>query len=78
MTDARERWNQLTSGQRRAVFAVGLATTWWQVSMLWDLWRRPEDEIRGPKPAWVLGSFVRPVGQIAYYWWGRRPDREER
>jgi hypothetical protein len=28
--------------------------------------------VRGPKPLWVLGSVVQPVGPIAYLVFGRR------
>jgi hypothetical protein len=66
------RWADLTTGQQRAIIAVGALTTVWQVAMLWDLSRRPEEQVRGSKRAWVLASFARPVGQIAYYAWGRR------
>jgi hypothetical protein len=66
------RWDDLSPDQRRAIIAVGVITTIWQVAMLWDLSRRPADQLRGSKRAWVLASFVRPVGQIAYYAWGRR------
>jgi hypothetical protein len=66
-------WEDLTPEQRRAIVAVGVVTTIWQAVMLIDLARRPAEQVRGSKRAWVLASFVRPVGQIAYYAWGRRP-----
>jgi hypothetical protein len=66
------RWKDLSSSQQRTVIAVGAITTIWQIAMLWDLARRPADQIRGTKRAWVLASFVRPFGQIAYDAWGRR------
>jgi hypothetical protein len=65
------RWGDLSPAQQRAIIAVGALTTIWQLAMLWDLSRRPTEQVRGPKRAWVLASFVRPVGQIAYYAWGR-------
>jgi hypothetical protein len=66
------RWEDLSAAEQRAIIAVGLITTLWQLAMLWDLSRRPAEDVRGSKRAWVLASFVRPVGQIAYYAWGRR------
>jgi hypothetical protein len=68
----RRRWEDLSAAQQRAIIAVGAITTIWQLAMLWDLSRRPADQVRGSKRAWVLASFVRPLGQIAYYAWGRR------
>ena len=67
------RWEDLSTAQRRAVIVVGAVTSLLQVLMLWDLWRRPAEEVRGSKRTWVLASFVRPFGQIAYVIWGRRP-----
>ncbi len=69
-----KRWEDLSAAQRRLVIAVGAVTSLLQALMLWDLWRRPAEGIRGSKRAWVLASFVRPFGQIAYVVWGRRPD----
>jgi hypothetical protein len=66
------RWQDLTRTQQRAVIAIGAVTTIWQVAMLQDLSRRPAEQLRGSKRAWVLASFLRPFGQIAYYGWGRR------
>jgi hypothetical protein len=66
------RWEDLSPAQQRAIIVVGAVTTIWQLAMLWDLSHRPAEQVRGSKRAWVLASFVRPVGQIAYYAWGRR------
>ena len=66
------RWEDLSTAQQRAVIAVGAITTIWQLAMLWDLSRRPAEQLHGSKRTWVLASFVRPIGQIAYYIWGRR------
>ena len=37
-----------------------------------DLARRPRTQVRGPKPLWVLGCIVQPLGPIAYLAIGRR------
>jgi hypothetical protein len=66
-----KRWQDLNPGQRQAIVAVGAVTSILQIIMLWDLRRRPAEEIRGSKKAWVAASFVRPIGQIAYLIWGR-------
>lgn len=71
------KWEDLTEQQRRAVIAVGVVTTIWQLAMLWDLRKRSDDQVRGSKRAWFAASFVRPFGQIAYYCWGRHPRAED-
>lgn len=72
MTKKSRNWSDLTPAQRRNIVVVGGVTSLWQIAMLWDLYRRPAAQIKGSKRAWVLASFVRPIGQIAYYLWGRR------
>jgi hypothetical protein len=66
------RWQDLSPAQQRALIAVGAITTIWQLAMLRDLSRRPAEQLHGPKRTWVLASFIRPFGQIAYDAWGRR------
>ena len=67
-----KRWSDLTRGQQAAIIVGGVVTTVWQLAMLVDLRKRSAADIRGSKRVWVLASFVRPVGQIAYYAFGRR------
>jgi hypothetical protein len=42
------------------------------IAALVDLWRRPEEEIRGKKLLWTAFSFVNFVGPISYLLFGRR------
>jgi hypothetical protein len=70
------RFSDLPEEQQRAIVAVGVISTLWQLWMLWDLWRRPNERVNGQKRWWVLASFVRPFGQIAYLLRGRRPPAE--
>lgn len=72
MTPTSRTWADLAPWQRRMIVAVGVVTTLLQAWMVWDVWRRPAEQLRGSKRAWVAASFVRPVGQIAYLLWGRR------
>jgi hypothetical protein len=73
----RKQWEALRPAQRRTIVVLGVVTSVLQLVMLWDLRRRPADQIRGPKRAWVAASFVRPLGQIAYVLWGRRPPADQ-
>lgn len=66
------RFRDLPRAQQTLIIVAGVATTAWQLVMLWDLWHRDADEIRGSKRRWVAASFVRPFGQIAYFLAGRR------
>ena len=51
--------------------AVELALT---AAAVIDLARRPADQIRGPKPLWLLGCIIQPLGPLAYLALGRRPS----
>lgn len=69
---AKKKWSDLTSGQRRAVSIAGALEAALTVAVWWDLTHRPAERVRGPKAAWVLASFIQPVGPLAYFAKGRR------
>jgi hypothetical protein len=69
---AKKTWSELTVGQRRAISVAGVAEATITAAALWDLARRPADDVRGPKSMWVLAAFVQPVGPVAYFLGGRR------
>ena len=69
---AKKKWADLTHRQQRAVYVGGAIESVITAAALRDLVRRPADEIRGPKAAWVLAFFVQPFGPIAYLATGRR------
>lgn len=64
-------WNDLSPTHRRALVAGAAAelalTTW----ALRDLWSRPAENVRGPKPMWGALSMVQPFGPAAYLAFGR-------
>lgn len=68
----KKKWSDLTATQQRLICVAGAAEIVMTTAALRDLARRPADEVRGPKPVWVLASFVQPVGPLAYFWVGRR------
>ena len=71
----RKRWADFTRAQRVAIVAAGAAEIVLTAAALRDLARRPAGRVRGPKPMWVLGCLVQPVGPIAYLLVGRRGDK---
>jgi hypothetical protein len=71
----RKQKRPLTTGEKVVLgIAAGVEFSA-KVAMWRDLKKRPADQIRGPKWAWVLGSFVNTVGPVAYFGWGRRRHR---
>lgn len=69
---ANKRWSELSAGQRRGIVLSGVVQVALLGAALLDIWRRPEEEIRGSKRLWVLVAFVNFVGPIAYFTFGRR------
>lgn len=68
----KKKWQDLSRGQQAAVAVVGVVEVVLTTVALVDLVRRPAEQVRGPKLAWALASFVQPVGPIAYLALGRR------
>ena len=69
-----QRWTDLSRTQQRLIIALAAVETALTAIALVDLARRPARQVRGPKPLWLLGCFVQPVGPITYLTLGRRPD----
>lgn len=69
---AKNRWSDLSPAARTAVVIGGVIELVLTAFVQRDLSRRSADEVRGPKLAWRLASFVQPVGPIAYLLAGRR------
>ena len=69
---ANKRWSELSTGQRRGIVLSGVVQVALLGAALLDIWRRPEEEIRGNKRMWTLAAFVNFVGPIAYFAFGRR------
>lgn len=69
---ANKKWADLSDTQKRWVYVAGAAEAVATSVALWDLARRPAVDVRGPKAAWALASFVQPVGPLAYLAVGRR------
>ena len=69
----RKAWKDLSPFQRISIL-IGISV---QISLLAsalvDIWRRPSAQIRGPKPLWVMASFINFVGPIGYFTFGRKP-----
>ena len=73
---AKQRWEQLTPGQRKALIAAAAVDGVLKVAALLDLRKRPADQIRGPKWLWATSlAIVGSAGILpaSYLLFGRRP-----
>lgn len=69
---AKKRWSDYSPAARKAIVIGGVIEVLLTAFVLRDLSKRPANQVRGPKPAWCLASFVQPIGPIAYLLVGRR------
>jgi Phospholipase_D-nuclease N-terminal len=69
-----KRWSDLTPTQQGLILASAAVELALTATAIIDLARRPADQIRGPKPLWLLGCIVQPLGPVAYLALGRRPS----
>lgn len=60
------------ANKRAGIVAAGSVQFGLQAAALLDIRRRPDDQIRGHKGAWVGLSFLNFLGPIAYFAIGRR------
>jgi hypothetical protein len=63
---SKQRWSDLSTGQRTAIIGAGAVQLALQLAALVDLRRRPAAEITGRKPLWAALSFVNFLGPLAY------------
>ncbi len=64
---AARKWADMTGQQRAYVIVGGIVQLALQIAALRDLKSRPAEGVRGPKAAWVAGSFVNTIGPLAYF-----------
>jgi hypothetical protein len=68
----KKRWDELTGIQKLAIALLGTLQVALLVAALWDIRRRPQDQINGSKRLWTLAAFINFIGPIAYFTWGRK------
>jgi hypothetical protein len=69
---AKKKWADLTSGQRKAVVALGVVEVALATAAYVDLLRRPADQINGSKGKWAAVILINFVGPISYFARGRK------
>jgi hypothetical protein len=68
-----QSWSELSPSRRRVIIAAAVVEVALTSIAAVDLWRRPAEQVRGPKLLWAPALLVQPVGPIAYLALGRRP-----
>ncbi len=73
---ATKRWADLSAGQQVGVVILGAAQLGLLIAALWDLVRRPAEQVRGDKRMWAALVFINWIGPIAYFTIGRKRGAE--
>ena len=69
---AKKKWSDLTSGQRKAMIALGTVEVALAGAAYIDLIRRPADQVNGSKGKWAAIIAINIVGPITYFARGRK------
>ena len=69
----KKQWKDLSGPQRAGAAVAGIIQFALLGAALWDLRRRPAEQVRGPKWLWGMVVFVNYVGPISYFLVGRKP-----
>jgi phosphohistidine swiveling domain-containing protein len=69
---AKKWWADLSASRKGAIMLSSMVQIGLQAAALVDIYRRPEEEIRGNKWAWTAASFVNFVGPISYFLFRRK------
>ena len=72
----RRKWSELTQMQKTVFVVLGIFQLALLAGAQWDIYHRPEEEIRGNKWIWKVIALINFAGPIAYFIFGRsRPSR---
>ena len=74
---AKQKFADLPPTQQRAIVVAGAVQLTLLAAALFDISRRPQDQIKGPKPLWVGISFINTIGPLAYFFFGRKRHSSE-
>lgn len=72
MRGKQKRWRDVTGAQKRSIIMLGVVQVCLLGAALWDIRRRPADQIRGSKWLWTAIVFINYIGPLAYFIIGRK------
>lgn len=72
MSKQKKQWRNFSPIQKILTILGGLVQVSLLVAALWDIRRRPAEQIRGRKALWAGAAFINWVGPISYFLVGRK------
>ena len=71
----KRKWKEMTPGQRALILTAAPIQLSLAATAFTDLARRPADQVRGKKIAWVPVIMLNTIGPIIYFAFGVRRKR---
>ncbi len=68
----KKHWGDLTGPQKVGIVVMTMVQLGLLAGALWDIRKRPADEINGNKWVWAGVSLINYVGPLAYFKYGRK------
>lgn len=72
MITQKKRWNDLTAAQKVGIIILTIVQLGLLAGAIWDIRKRPAEEINGNKWVWAGISLINYVGPLAYFKFGRK------
>ncbi len=72
MGNSKKSFSELSVGRRTGVVLLGISQVAFAFLAYWDLAHRDDEEINGPRLAWVPAILINWVGPAAYFLFGRK------
>jgi len=68
----KKRWKDLSCFSKTLIIVLGTIQIGLTLATVWDVSRREQEAIRGPKKLWYWLAFIDWLGPFAYYYVGRK------
>ncbi len=70
----KKQWKDFSTATKVRIVLVGIVQVALLAAALWDIRRRPAEQIKGSKKMWYSVAFINYIGPIAYFAFGRKPS----
>ena len=67
-----KKWSDLSTSQQALIILLGSLQISLFAAAVYDIFKRPADQLNRPKPFWFAVSLVNYIGPIAYFLFGRK------
>jgi len=67
-----KKWSDFSTSQQALIILLGSLQISLFAVAVYDIFKRPADQLNRPKPFWFAVSLVNFVGPISYFLFGRK------